>query len=440
MGTQLQELRYLHRAASLIQRVWQRFTADDAQFVTSSTVLTVGIALARILGFGFSMILTRKLTQADFGFVQYCIILAGIVAVATQPFSQHVLARFISQYKGDQAQLARFLNTAGVLVLALVGFTLLIAIPLLGAMERLNIGVLTVFIGSTAFYLYYGAARGFIASYRLLAAYLGSNLVQIIAIFLLYVVFDANTPVPALLIYGLSYFLPLIVLQVFYPLPFNFRFALPSFAEVRDLARFSVPFWLSHMAYMLHAAIDVLLLESFWGTATVGAYALTKTLTMLFNFIAMGITTVLMPKIAGMPRQQHRAMLVNALVLALAANGVTLLIFMATYAWFVGSFFGMNYVLDGGIVLIMALAEIIFVVHGVITAAIVGGYNPRLETLSRGIALACALGLGLVLVPAYGIAGAALTQFFSAIIAVGIYGVAALIRQKRPAPLAEQRS
>jgi O-antigen/teichoic acid export membrane protein len=326
-----------------------------------------------------------------------------------------------------------------VLVFALIAVTLILAVPVLGAMGHLDIGVLTVFIGSTAFYVYYGAARGFIASYRLLAAYLGSNLVQIVAIFLLYVVFDANTAAPALLIYGLSYFLPLIVLQVFYPLPFNLKLGLPTFAEVKELARFSVPFWLSHMAYMLHAALDVLLLESFWGTATVGAYALTKTLTTLFNFIAMGITTVLMPRIAAMPRQQHRAMLTNALALALAANGVALLVFMVTYSWFVGTFFGTNYVLDGGIVLIMALAEIIFVVHGVITAAIVGGYNPRLETISRGIALACALGLGLLLVPSYGIAGAALTNLFSAIIAVGIYGVAVLIRQKRPAPLAEQR-
>ena len=439
MGTQLREIPHLHRATSVIQRVKRRFSSADLQFITGSTVLTIGIAIARVLGFGFSMILTRKLTQEDYGFVQYCITLAGIVAIITQPFAQHVLARFVSQYKGDREQLASFLNTAALLILALTGLTLLVAVPVLIAIGRFNVGVLTVFVGITIFYIYYGAARGFIASSRLLAAYLGSNLVQIIAIFLLYVVFDEQSPMPALLVYGLSYFVPLVVLQVLYPLPIRLKLSLPSRASVVSLVRFSTPIWLSHIAYMLHAALDVLLLEAFWGHATVGAYALTKTLTTLFNFIAMGITTLLMPRVAEVPKEQHRALLVNALALALVVNGVVLLVFMLTYRWFVGTFFGLNYVLDTTVVLMMALAEITFVVHGVITAVIIGGDNPRLETISRGIALGGALVLGLALVPTYGMAGAALGNLLSAIISVGIYGGAALIRQKRPTPFAEQR-
>lgn len=424
----------------MTQSIRQRLASADLQFLTGSTVLTLGIAIARVLGFGFSMILTRKLTQADYGFVQYCITLAGIVAIVTQPFAQHVLARFISQYKGDRDQLVNFLNTAALVILVLTGLTLLVAVPVLIAIGRFNAGVLTVFIGVTIFYIYYGAARGFIASSRLLAAYLGSNLVQIIAIFLLYVVFDEQSPMPALLVYGLSYFVPLAVLQILYPLPLRFKLSLPSRESVTTLVRFSIPIWLSHIAYMLHAALDVLLLEAFWGTATVGAYALTKTLTTLFNFIAMGITTLLMPKVAEVPKEQHRALLINALTLALVVNGAVLLIFMVSYHWFVGSFFGLDYVLDTGVVLTMALAEIVFVVHGVITAVIIGGGSPRLETLSRGVALGCAFVLGMVLVPQFGIAGAALMNVCSAVISVAIYGGVALFRQKRQTTLVKQHS
>jgi len=97
-------------------------------------------------------------------------------------------------------------------LLGMIAISILIAVPILVLTDRFQIGVLVIFLGSTLFYSYYGLARGFMASKRLLAAYLGSNLVQIIAIIVVYQFGSTDSPTPALLIYGLSYLLPVIVL------------------------------------------------------------------------------------------------------------------------------------------------------------------------------------------------------------------------------------
>src|SRR5690606_22586690 len=101
--------------------------------------------------------------------------------------------------------------------------------------------------------------RGFMASRRLLAAYLGSNLVQLIAIIVFYELGSTQSPTPALLIYGLSYLIPIAALQVWRPLPLKLRFGLPDKAITFELLRFTVPVWISHATYIFFTGMDVLL-------------------------------------------------------------------------------------------------------------------------------------------------------------------------------------
>ncbi|MBI5667929.1 MAG: oligosaccharide flippase family protein [Chloroflexi bacterium] len=423
----------------MIERLRHRANTLDLSLIKTSTVLTVGITVARLLGFGFSLILARLLTPDDYGLIQYTITLAGIVAIGTQPFAQHVLARFTSQHLQDQEQLSRFLNTAWWVLAGVFGVTLFIAVPALALSNRLSLGVMAVFIGITAFYTYYGLARGFIASYRLLAAYLGSNFVQLVLIFIVYALLRNRSTQPALLIYGLSYFLPLAVLQAVAPLPFHFRLALPDPAIFRRLLRFSAPIWISHAAYIIYAAIDVLLLEHYLQTAAVGIYVLTKTLTTLFGFAPMAIATILLPRITASPRQQRLQLLKNAMALALAANAVLLLGFLLTYRWFITQFFGPDYVLPLVAVTMLAVAEITFGLHGIITAAVVGVDQAHLETISRIVIVITAVIVGAAAVPALGITGAALTALTSAAVAMLTYAVAGLrwYRQKQALQVTE---
>lgn len=392
-------------------------SAETRELIKSTTIISVGVALARLLGFGFSLVLARLLSPEDYGFTQYSLTLAGIVALLTTPFGQHVLARFIGGVKDKPADLDAFLSTAWIMLLGLVAVTLLVAVPLLLAANRLSIGVIIVFLGFTLHYAYYGLARGFLASWRLMAAYLGSNLVQMIAIIVVYVVMGERSPMPALIIYGASYLLPILILQIAHPLPLRFRLFVPKRAAMRGILKFSAPVWLSHAAYIFYAGIDILLIEHFLGTGAVGTYALTKTLTMLLSFVPTGVSTVLMPRIAASSGGSHGVVMRQTILLSLGANALVLIVLLIAYRPFIMLVFGESYLVPFTALLLLALTEIGYGIHGIVTAVLVGSDQPHWETISRAVVVVVSLIVGVIAVPTLGLTGAALTLFAGAVAA-----------------------
>lgn len=416
----------------MIQTLRRQASGFDTRLLTSTTVLTIGIALARLFGFGFSLILARRLTPENYGFIQYSITLGGVLAIGTMPFMQHVMARFIGKYKAESEEtLAAYMNTIWWMLMGIVTLTILLSVPVLALSGRLHLGVMVVFLGMTLFYSYYGLARGHMASYRLMAAYLGSNVVQIIAIFVVYYLLDSQTVMPALLIYGLSYLVPIVLLQIFAPLPLHWKLVLPPRAKLVELVRFSVPLWLSHISYTLYAGIDVLLLERFSGNAAVGAYALSKTLSMLLTFVPFGLNTVLMPKVAATPPDQHGKLLRQVVVLSLLANLPFLGLYLLGYQFFVHYIFGQVYVVSFEVILMLGLGETLHGLHGTITAVVVGSNRPHLETVSRISTVIVVIVVGSLAIPAYGITGAAFTVLISGIIALLAYAVTHLLERNR---------
>ena len=378
------------------------------EFIRSSGMISIGVALARLLGFGFSMVLARVLIPEDYGFIQYSLTLANFVALLTIPFGQHVLARFIGGVKDQPEDLQAFLSTAWIMLLGLVGVTLLVAVPVLALIGRLNLGVIVVFLGFTLHFGYYGLARGFLAPGRLTIAYLGSNVVQLIAIVLVYVVLRETSPMPALIIYGASYLLPIALLQWRHPFPMRFRLALPDRASVRRVLKYAAPIWASHVAYILYAGVDVLLIQHFLGDAAVGVYALTKTLTMLLSFVPTGISTVLLPRIAAEQRGGHLPLVRNTILASLGVNALVLVVMVIGYQPFIRLVFDEVYVVPLIVLLLLALSEIAFGVHGIVTAVLLGSDQPQWETVSRVVVVIVSVLAGVILIPRWGLTGAAL--------------------------------
>jgi O-antigen/teichoic acid export membrane protein len=416
----------------MIQTLRRQASGLDLRFLTSTTVLTVGIALARLFGFGFSLILARTLTPDQYGFIQYSITLGGVIAIGTMPFMQHVMARFIGKYKAESEELlAQYMNTFWWMLMGVVTLSIVIAVPVLALSGKLHLGAMIVFLGMTLFYSYYGLARGHMASYRLMIAYLGSNVIQVIAIFVVYYLLQNEEVMPALLIYGLSYLVPIVLLQIFSPLPLFWKLSLPPRDKIMELVRFATPVWVSHIAYTLYSGIDVLLLERYAGTAALGAYALSKTLSMLLSFVPIGLNTILLPKAAATPREQHGKLLRQVVVLFAVANFPFLVLYLLGYQFFVRYLFGHDYVVGFDVILMLALGEVLYGLHGIITAVVVGGNRPQLETVSRILTVIVVVVVGSLAIPAYGITGAAFTVLISGIIAVGAYALALLLERNR---------
>lgn len=407
----------------MIQKLQFRLQNFDWNFIKGSTIVSMGVAVARVLGLIFSLVLARAFTPQDYGAVQYALTLANIVCIGTQPFVQHVLARFVGKYKDDAAALSEYLMGIWTILLFLTLGTFAVAIPVLLASGNFNLGILVIFIGTTVFYSYYGLARGQGANYHLLAVYLGSNVVQVVVIVLVVYVFGNRATLPALVVYGSSYFLPILIGQVFFPLKLGLRRALPKRETLSALLKFSFPIWITHASYMLYITIDVLLLNFYRGTGEVGVYALSKTLSAAFGFIPLGITTILMPKVAGSQSADHGRLLRNALTMTVAANIVGLVIYGFTYNWFVNKLFGARYVVEPAIFMVVAVANILFGIHQIISSVYVGSDHARRETISLVIGLAAAFIVGLFTVPAYGAAGAATMALVGGTVPLLIYAV-----------------
>ncbi|MCC7448395.1 MAG: oligosaccharide flippase family protein [Anaerolineae bacterium] len=413
-----------------ISLIRQKLRLLDWSFIGSSTMLSVGIAVARVLGLAYSLVLARAFSPEDYGYVQYSITLAGVIAIGTQPFVQHVLARFVSKHKDSSTELQEILNNTWLILLALTLGTLIVVVLVSLISGTLNIGALVIFIGLTLFYTYFGLARGFLANYKLLAMHLGSNVIQLLAVIVVVTVLGSRSVLLALLIYGLSYVLPWVLLQAFAPFPISFRLTRPQRERIAELLRFSAPIWVSHVGYMIYLSLDVILLERFQGNAAVGIYSLSKTLSMVFSFIPMGLTVILMPKIAASPRHMHRRLMRNALIWSSIVNVIGLLIYAALYNPVVHRFFGTRYEVGPEVFMVLALGNVVYGVYSIIASVAVGKDRASFEMFTRIACVLAAVLVGMILIPSTGAMGAALTTLVGAGTGLVAFGVIKVVRQK----------
>jgi O-antigen/teichoic acid export membrane protein len=391
-----------------LHRVTDHLPALDWSLARGSVVFTLGQALAGGLGFAFSMLVARSFSPGDFGAIQYAIALASLVAVVTQPFGQHVLARFVGRHRNDPAQLAQALSSAWIILLALCGLSALAAGIVLTALGTRHVaGVLAVFLGISVFYVYWGLARGFLASGRLTLAYVGGNLLQLVLCWFALYVLRARSPLVVLLIYGFCFLFPPWLAQRLRPLPVRPARGAITGAFVGELLTFAVPVWISHGSYVLFHTLDLLFLERFWGVAAVGNYAVARTLANAALYLPTGVATFLMPRLAETSAARHRSLFREGLLLALTACLVTLAGYLVFGRWLIAVLFGPQYAADLAVMVVLSLGMLALAANQVVTALLVGRGRPGLDSLSRVAAAAAAAAVGWLLVPAAGPLGAA---------------------------------
>lgn len=399
----------------------QKLRHVNWSFIKTSLSTSVGLAIGRVLGLAFSLILARTLRPADFGVVQYSIALAGLVSVGTQALGQHMFALLIGKNSEDEEQLALFMNNAWVIMLGTFALTLLVATPILAAMGYLNIGVMAVFIGNTVFYAYYGITRGYLSMSRLTLAFVGSNALQLAAVFVIYFVFHSQSPVPALVVYGTSYFLPLLILQIYTPVNLHLRLK-PRLDVIQAILRSWAPILTSHTLYTV-LGVEFIILGQYADERTLGRYAFTRTLNAMFGFLPMALNTFLMPAVARAPEHERRRLLRDSLLWLLMISAVMFVAYVVTYNWIVETFFGAQYVSGPEIFVLLALSANIAAIHGVTSAFYVGSDRARYETISLIICITANVVSALALIPPYGATGAAISAVIASCAALLSYAV-----------------
>lgn len=410
------------------RRIEQSLQGLDWNLIKGSTLLSMGTVLSRVLGMAFSLVLAKAFIPEEYGTIRYAITLGMIFSVGTQPFGQHVLARYIGKYKHSPNQLQRILPNAWLILAVLFLLTMIIAVSVLAIMGQLNVGVLAIILGVSFYYAYWGLCRGYGAQVRLIGVTVGSNLVQLTVVVIVIYLLGIRSPVLAMVIFGLSYLLPIVFFQLFWPISTRFDMSYVRKDVMSEILRFSGSIWGSHIGYVIYNSIVVLLLARFSGAAAVGIYALANTLARSFLFVPEAISTLLMPRIAATSDRSHANVLKKLIALSISVNGMLLVIYLVLVGWFVTQIFGSEY-FEGGITTyaIMALAMIVLGSHSVVTAVLVGKGKPSIETVSRVIAMIATATVGWLLIPDYGPAGAATAMLVGALGAVSYYAIMLLI-------------
>lgn len=408
----------------MIAKLRNRLRAPGGQFVRSSLLLTVGYAIARVFGLMFGLLLGRVLHTEDYGYIQYSILLAGIIGIGVQPLVQHTLARYISQNRDNQAGLnettSTILSSVGVLTI----LTLVITLIIFALTGSFNLGALVIFGGVSLYYTYVGLARGFEDATRLSLVFIASNVVQFVAIVVVYYVLNSRDTLPALLIYGLSYVGPVFYLLVRHPLPVNVSARHVRWARSGPWVRFTLPIWASHTMFALGASVDVFLLAQIAGQGVAGAYAFNRTLCIVFDFLPSALGTLIMPRVAAGSNAARLMLVSGGMVLVTsAAVGAVFLLF---YPWVIQTFFSLEYLLDQSTMLIMIIAQSLFGLHGVLSGVVLGQGRASLEFISRVVILAGLYIGGMLLIPAHGVAGMAGASLITAVAGIAVYFVAGL--------------
>jgi O-antigen/teichoic acid export membrane protein len=412
-----------------------RLKSFDWIFIRGSSLNAVAIAVGRVLGFAFTFMVARNFTTSEFGYVTYVLTTGSIMAFLVKPFGQHVFSSYIGKYRSNLAEFPDIMSNVWTIEVGLFVLTLVFGIPIFYLIGRLSIGLVAVYIGVCAFYLYYGIAGGFQASNRLMLVYIGSNIVQLILVALVIYFFKVHHTTPVIVIYGLAYFVPLIVLLKLAPFELPVRFGI-DMAQWRQILNISVPIWISHILYVGFYSADILLLEHYKSEAELGVYGLTKTLVSVFAFVPNGLTLLLMPKIAGMTSGRKKIAMIS-FTIATGASLIGLIVYMLFYKWFVMRFFGPEYFLSMKFAFIAAMGSILMGLHSIFTSIFVGIGKAKYETMSRLAILLVVLATGIFLIPSEGAVGAAWMMLAGAISGIVVFFLILLIPSSRE-PLKQQ--
>lgn len=395
----------------------RRLQTSDLSFLRSSGLLAVGLAVARALGLGFSLLLGRALPVEEYGYITASLFVAGLLGVATQPFVQHNWARWISINRSNQVQLNRVVSSGVALQVILVLLTVLIAIPLVLLTKSFDFAAIIAFLGVTLFYSYNGLARGFESSWRLVAVFVASNLLQLLAVFAAYFLLRVTSPLPALMIYGLSYVLPVIYLAGRYPLPVRVTLQAVDRGTFNGLVKSTIPLWVSHLAFVLSYGFDVVLLSRYWGDSAVGAYSMAKTLSLIFDFVPSGIGTILMPRIAALSAGRRRLVAIS-IAATMAVQLLFAIGFLLFYQPLVTAIFGVEYLVPPLTILLIVLAALVWSIHNILSNALIGANQAGIEGINRVLILGTLYGAGILFVPTFATTGVALADLITSLVAV----------------------
>jgi O-antigen/teichoic acid export membrane protein len=382
---------------------------------------------ARLLSFLFYLVAARVLAPAGFGELRYTITLVllffGPLQVLCLALTTELGARQNDE-RGVRDTLGGGLVAAGMIALALIAVAgVLIAAGVAGSADAL--GFCVVFLGTVVFQTYYSIARGMRQLHRAAVTYVGASAVQIVAFVAIAAIADP-TPQVALLVYGVSSILPVLVCELRTPILVRPRIGHDLRATLRVLWLVALPLVAWQLAYVVWNSADQIWVEASLGAVELGQYAAAKNLAQMFIVIPAAITGVMLPNIAGRRTRGDLAgaLRLTVLVAAVAASvsGAIFACVLVLRGTLLDLLYGSDYQAAGGALVGLAAAMATYSVFVTAASAAIGWRRSRYAAVGMGVA-AVVLVAGL---PLLGTTITSIAWVVAGSIAVGLAAIALL--------------
>src|SRR5215210_6959412 len=240
--------------------------------------LVLSEGAARGLSFVYYIVAARVLAPEGFGVVRYTITLA-LLLMGVEMALTTVLQRELGAARRDPVHTRKVIGSAlAVAAGILLAFSALSSAAAAGGLTGSADlpGLLVVFGGYAAFQLYYTIARGRGDFSRAAVVFAGGTLIQLVVLVMIVAV-TRPSPTAALVVFGLSGLVPIVVYEVRRPVVRGG--ALPIDPRVlKTFWRLGSPLLVAQVGYAVWSTADSIWVERALGTEEVGLYGAAKNL------------------------------------------------------------------------------------------------------------------------------------------------------------------
>lgn len=200
---------------------------------------------------------------------------------------------------------------------------------------------------------------------------------------------------------------------------------------IKKILRFALPVFIGGIGGVILGHMDTIMIGLFHNPVEVGLYQGALPLTALISYFPSALGVVLVPMISEIWARREKKLLGQALCSTLKFSFIIVIpavfVLMSFPDVVIGSVFGPDYVPAALTLQILTAAVIVTTLHVILSSVAMGVGKTIIITKVVG-AMACANFIGnLILIPAYGIAGAAIATFISSL--VGLFVMVYLVRQ-----------
>jgi O-antigen/teichoic acid export membrane protein len=344
------------------------------------------------------------MSKSDYGEIRYIIYIATLFSTFIALGLPTTMTRFLAKYRNSPDKKALYFTN--IIVIFLI--TLLLT-ELFVAIIFWNLLIVTlVVLGYSIPLLYMGIVRGNMEYKKFSIASINRNLIKLFLLFIFFYTIGI-TNISILLIYSFGGWVAILIIEMIWSSKVNFKSELISKSVMKNLVKFSSPILITTLAFSLLTTIPIIILEWFYDYQTIAIYSTALTLSIVYGFLPTAILTIFMPKIAYYKDKQKRILLFNQTLAFIIIINLILIIFTILIGqWLIEILFTSKYNASYIPLIIVSVAVLFREIRAAFSNFWVGGGKPSISAYSTSIGCIAGIGISLILIPLYGIIGAAI--------------------------------